>query len=107
MTLHVAPPHLPTTLGGLRTSGWISRPVKEELRRNAIAKIAGVKMCESYNRQYGRDYRSVMPTNLYGPGDNYHPENSHVVPALIRRFHEAKIKNLKMIIIKFLLIYIY
>ncbi|MDB9697922.1 GDP-L-fucose synthase [Planktomarina temperata] len=56
----------------------------------AIAKIAGVKMCESYNRQYGRDYRSVMPTNLYGPGDNYHPENSHVVPALIRRFHEAK-----------------
>nr|BDD43760.1 GDP-L-fucose synthase [Paracoccaceae bacterium] len=56
----------------------------------AIAKIAGIKMCESYNRQYGRDYRSVMPTNLYGPGDNYHPENSHVVPALIRRFHEAK-----------------
>ena len=56
----------------------------------AIAKIAGIKMCESYNRQYGRDYRSVMPTNLYGPGDNYHPENSHVVPALIRRFHEAQ-----------------
>ncbi len=56
----------------------------------AIAKIAGIKLCESYNRQYGRDYRSVMPTNLYGPGDNYHPENSHVIPALIRRFHEAK-----------------
>lgn len=56
----------------------------------AIAKIAGVKLCESYNRQYGLDYRSVMPTNLYGPGDNYHPENSHVIPALIRRFHEAK-----------------
>jgi GDP-L-fucose synthase len=56
----------------------------------AIAKIAGIKMCESYNRQYGRDYRSVMPTNLYGPGDNYHAENSHVVPALISRFHEAK-----------------
>lgn len=60
----------------------------------AIAKIAGIKMCESYNRQYGQshglDYRSVMPTNLYGPGDNYHPENSHVIPALIRRFHEAK-----------------
>jgi len=56
----------------------------------AIAKIAGIKMCESYNRQHGRDYRSVMPTNLYGPGDNYHPENSHVIPALIRRFHEAK-----------------
>ncbi len=55
----------------------------------AIAKIAGIKLCESYNRQYGVDYRSVMPTNLYGPGDNFHPENSHVVPALIRRFHEA------------------
>jgi GDP-L-fucose synthase len=63
----------------------------------AIAKIAGIKLCESYNRQYGDslgvDYRSVMPTNLYGPGDNYHPENSHVIPALIRRFHEAKVKN--------------
>ena len=57
----------------------------------AIAKIAGIKLCESYNRQYGVDYRSVMPTNLYGLGDNYHPENSHVIPALIRRFHEAKI----------------
>ena len=56
----------------------------------AIAKIAGIKLCESYNRQYGTDYRSVMPTNLYGPGDNYHAENSHVIPALIRRFHEAK-----------------
>lgn len=59
----------------------------------AIAKIAGIKLCESYNRQYGVDYRSVMPTNLYGPGDNYHPENSHVIPALIRRFHEAKSTN--------------
>ena len=59
----------------------------------AIAKIAGIKLCESYNRQYGVDYRSVMPTNLYGPHDNFHPENSHVVPALIRRFHEAKLKN--------------
>ena len=56
----------------------------------AVAKIAGIKLCESYNRQYGTDYRSVMPTNLYGPGDNYHPENSHVVPALIRRFDTAK-----------------
>jgi GDP-L-fucose synthase len=56
----------------------------------AIAKIAGIKMCESYNRQYGRDYRSIMPTNLYGPGDNFHLENSHVLPALLRRFHEAK-----------------
>jgi len=55
----------------------------------AIAKIAGIKLCESYNRQYGRDYRSVMPTNLYGPGDNFHPEHSHVLPALMRRFHEA------------------
>jgi nucleoside-diphosphate-sugar epimerase len=55
----------------------------------AIAKIAGIKLCESYNRQYGVDYRSVMPTNLYGPGDNFHPDNSHVVPALMRRFHEA------------------
>ena len=63
----------------------------------AIAKIAGIKMCESYNRQYGKshdiDYRSIMPTNLYGPGDNYHPENSHVIPALIHRFHQAKTKN--------------
>jgi len=59
----------------------------------AIAKIAGIKLCESYNRQHGVDYRSVMPTNLYGPGDNYHPENSHVIPALIRRFHEAKVEG--------------
>ena len=63
----------------------------------AIAKIAGIKLCESFNRQYGRshgvDFRSVMPTNLYGPGDNYHPENSHVIPALIRRFHEAKVNH--------------
>ena len=57
----------------------------------AIAKIAGIKLCESFNRQHGVDYRSVMPTNLYGPGDNYHPENSHVIPALIRRFHEGKL----------------
>lgn len=65
----------------------------------AIAKIAGIKLCESYNRQYGRDYRSVMPTNLYGPGDNYHPENSHVIPALIRRFHEAKIANSSEVVV--------
>lgn len=69
----------------------------------AIAKIAGIKMCESYNRQYGSshgiDYRSVMPTNLYGPGDNYHPENSHVIPALIRRFHEAKVNQLPEVVI--------
>ena len=60
----------------------------------AVAKIAGIKMCESYNRQYGVDYRSVMPTNLFGEGDNYHPENSHVIPALIRRFHDAKLAKL-------------
>jgi GDP-L-fucose synthase len=69
----------------------------------AIAKIAGIKLCESYNRQYGEshgvDYRSVMPTNLYGPGDNYHLENSHVIPALIRRFHEAKVNNVPMVAI--------
>lgn len=65
----------------------------------AIAKIAGIKMCESYNRQYGTDYRSVMPTNLYGPGDNYHAENSHVIPALIRRFHDAKIANAPEVIV--------
>lgn len=69
----------------------------------AIAKIAGIKLCESYNRQFGHsheiDYRSIMPTNLYGPGDNYHPENSHVIPALIRRFHEAKINNLPEVMI--------
>ena len=65
----------------------------------AIAKIAGIKMCESYNRQYGRDYRSVMPANLYGPGDNYHPESSHVVAALIRRFHEAKETNCKEVVV--------
>jgi GDP-L-fucose synthase len=69
----------------------------------AIAKIAGVKMCESYNRQYGEshsiDYRSIMPTNLYGPGDNYHPENSHVIPGLIYRFHEAKINRIPKVTI--------
>ena len=64
----------------------------------AIAKIAGIKLCESYNRQYGRNYRSVMPTNLYGPHDNFHPENSHVIPALLRRFHEAKLNNLPEVV---------
>jgi nucleoside-diphosphate-sugar epimerase len=65
----------------------------------AVAKIAGIKLCESYNRQHGVDYRSVMPTNLYGPGDNFHPENSHVLPALIRRFHEAKQDGLDEVVI--------
>jgi GDP-L-fucose synthase len=64
----------------------------------AIAKIAGIKLCESYNRQYGRNYRSVMPTNLYGPHDNFHPENSHVIPALLRRFHEAKLTGLDEVV---------
>jgi GDP-L-fucose synthase len=65
----------------------------------AIAKIAGIKLCESYNRQHGVDYRSVMPSNLYGPGDNFHPENSHVLPALLRRFHEATEQNQAEVII--------
>ena len=65
----------------------------------AIAKIAGIKLCESYNRQFGRDYRSVMPTNLYGPHDNFHPENSHVIPALLRRFHEATLENAEVVTI--------
>mgnify|MGYP000653226046 CR=1 FL=1 len=65
----------------------------------AVAKIAGIKLCESYNRQYGRDYRSVMPTNLYGPGDNYHPDNSHVIPALLRRLHEAKLAQAPEVVI--------
>lgn len=75
----------------------LTGPLESTNEPYAIAKIAGIKLCESYNRQYGEshgvDYRSVMPTNLYGPGDNYHPENSHVIPALIRRFHEAKASN--------------
>jgi GDP-L-fucose synthase len=85
------------------------QPIKEEYLMGgaleptnepyAIAKIAGIKMCESYNRQYGTDYRSVMPTNLYGPGDNYHPENSHVIPALLRRFHEAKLGGAEKVVI--------
>ncbi len=65
----------------------------------AVAKIAGIKLCESYNRQHGTDYRSVMPTNLYGPGDNYHAENSHVIPGLIRRFHEAKLAGAPGVVI--------
>ncbi|CRM91068.1 GDP-L-fucose synthase [Pseudomonas sp. 22 E 5] len=65
----------------------------------AIAKIAGIKLCESYNRQYGRDYRSAMPTNLYGPNDNFHPENSHVIPALLRRFHDAVEQGIEEVVI--------
>jgi GDP-L-fucose synthase len=85
------------------------QPIREEYLMNgvleptnepyAMAKIAGIKLCESYNRQYATDFRSVMPTNLYGPGDNFHPENSHVIPALIRRFHEAKVNAADEVVI--------
>lgn len=81
----------------------LTGPLEPTNEPYAVAKIAGIKLCESYNRQYGEshevDYRSVMPTNLYGPGDNYHPENSHVIPAMIRRFHEAKINKSSSVII--------
>ena len=81
----------------MREDALLTGPLEPTNEPYAIAKIAGIKLCESYNRQYGAshgvDYRSVMPTNLYGPGDNYHPQNSHVIPALIRRFHEAKVSN--------------
>jgi len=73
----------------MREEALLAGPLEPTNEPYAVAKIAGIKLCESYNRQYGHDYRSVMPTNLYGPGDNFHPENSHVVPALLRRFHEA------------------
>ena len=87
----------------------VKQPIKEEKLLTgkleptnepyAIAKIAGIKMCESYNRQYGLDYRSIMPTNLYGPGDNYHDEDSHVIPGLINRFHNAKMNKSKKVVI--------
>lgn len=80
----------------------LTGPLEPTNEPYAIAKIAGIKLCESYNRQYGAngvDYRSVMPTNLYGPGDNYHPDNSHVIPALIRRFHEAKVNQAPIVAI--------
>jgi GDP-L-fucose synthase len=81
----------------MREGALLTGKLEQTNEPYAIAKIAGIKLCESYNRQYGQsrgiDYRSVMPTNLYGPGDNYHPENSHVIPAVIRRFHEAKING--------------
>ena len=70
-------------------SALLTGPLEPTNEPYAIAKIAGIKLCESYNRQYGTDYRSVMPTNIYGPGDNFHPENSHVLPALLQRFHAA------------------
>lgn len=77
----------------MREDSLLTGTLEETNEPYAIAKIAGIKMCESYNRQYGRNYRSVMPTNLYGENDNFHPENSHVIPALLRRFHEAKLNG--------------
>ena len=111
--IHAAHIHDVQKLLFLGSSCIYPRQVKQPMKENALltgpleltnepyamAKIAGIKMCESYNRQYGRDYRSVMPTNLYGPGDNYCSENSHVVPALIRRFHEAKENNLNEVVV--------
>lgn len=84
-------------------SALLTGPLESTNEPYAIAKIAGIKLCESHNRQYGLshgvDYRSVMPTNLYGPGDNYHPENSHVIPGLIRRFHEAKVTGADTVVV--------
>jgi len=77
----------------------LTGPLEPTNEAYAIAKISGIKLCESYNRQYGTDYRSVMPTNLYGPGDNYHPHNSHVIPGLIRRFHEARISGADKVVV--------
>lgn len=77
----------------------LTGPLEPTNRPYALAKIAGIEMCWSYNRQYGTQYLAVMPTNLYGPGDNYHPENSHVIPALIRKFHEAKENNAKEVVV--------
>jgi GDP-L-fucose synthase len=77
----------------MKETALLTGTLEETNEPYAVAKIAGIKLCESYNRQYSRDYRSVMPTNLYGAHDNFHPENSHVIPALLRRFHEAKLNN--------------
>ena len=77
----------------MRESALLTGTLEPTNEPYAIAKIAGIKLCESYNRQHGTDYRAVMPTNLYGPGDNFHPENSHVIPAMMQRFHEAKLRG--------------
>ncbi len=82
----------------MREDSLLTGTLEETNEPYAIAKIAGIKMCESYNRQYGRNYRSVMPTNLYGENDNFHPENSHVIPALLRRFHEANLNGDKKVV---------
>lgn len=83
----------------MRESALLTGPLEPTNEPYAVAKIAGIKLCESYNRQHGVDYRSIMPTNLYGPGDNFHPDNSHVIPALIRRFHEAARDGLDEVVI--------
>jgi GDP-L-fucose synthase len=82
----------------MKETALLTGTLEETNEPYAVAKIAGIKLCESYNRQYGKDYRSVMPTNLYGAHDNFHPENSHVIPALLRRFHEAKLNGDKEVI---------
>jgi GDP-L-fucose synthase len=82
----IYPKHAPQPM---KEEALLTGPLEPTNEPYALAKIAGIKLCESYNRQYGRDYRSAMPTNLYGPNDNFHPENSHVIPALLRRFHQA------------------
>lgn len=82
----------------IREESLLTGPLEPTNEPYAIAKIAGIRMCDAYNRQYGTNFISAMPTNLYGPGDNYHPENSHVVPALIRRFHEAKAENREKVV---------
>jgi GDP-L-fucose synthase len=82
----------------MKETALLTGTLEETNEPYAVAKIAGIKLCESYNRQYGRDYRSVMPTNLYGAHDNFHPENSHVIPALLRRFHEAKLNGDKEVV---------
>ena len=83
----------------MREESLLTGPLEETNEPYAIAKIAGLKMCEAYNRQYGTTFIAVMPTNLYGPGDNFHLENSHVLPALIRRFHDAKMQNLPQVVV--------
>ncbi|WP_123422238.1 GDP-L-fucose synthase [Gallaecimonas pentaromativorans] len=83
----------------MREDALLSGTLEPTNEPYAIAKIAGIKLCESYNRQYSRDYRSVMPTNLYGENDNFHPENSHVIPALMRRFHEAKLASEEKVVV--------
>ncbi|NKF50082.1 GDP-L-fucose synthase [Shewanella sp. WXL01] len=82
----------------MQETALLTGTLEETNEPYAIAKIAGIKLCESYNRQYGVDYRSVMPTNLYGPNDNFHPDNSHVIPALLRRFHEAKLHGDRQVV---------